>query len=404
MPVLHIVIIGAGVAGLAVAQGLKKRNISFAVYERDNLLDSRRQGYRIKISGDLKAKLVNLLPAEVFEVLERTSAQTVLGETNINASDGSITACRRGRLPPNVPPPLTVDRGLLRHALMTGISEFVHFGHAFERYEEVAADSTGVPGARVFFTNGSSEAASLVLGVDGSRSRVRQQLIPGSSFIQDTSTCCVYGKTPLSDELQKQCPESYRRWLTVVRDEAPFTQNIIFRDGPVVMVSETCHFSNRDVYAHLPPDYVHWGIMFQPGMLRLVGKDLDCVLQDGAKLAVDLTADWHPSIRSLVTLQDISLTVGMRIYSAPVVLPAWRSSGVATILGDAAHTMSPAGGVGAVGALHDACGVVEMVEHEGISVGSIGRFEQGMRAFAGSLLQRTDAASRCMLGIGLAES
>ncbi|KAF1952273.1 FAD/NAD(P)-binding domain-containing protein [Byssothecium circinans] len=401
MPVPHVIIVGAGVGGLAVAQGLKKRNISFSVYERDGLLDSRRQGNRIKITGDLKAKLMQLIPEDVFKVVEDTCASTFVGETNVNATDGSITACRVGRLPPGIPPPLTADRGLLRHALMTGISDFVHFGQEFDRYEELEAGTPGAPGVRVFFRDRSTQIAALLLGVDGSRSRVRQQLVPGASYIQDTDTCCVYGKTTLNAELQERFPESYRRWLTIVRDEAPLTQNIIFGDGPVVMVLEACHFSNRDVYPHVPTDYVHWGIMFGRSMLRMQGKDLDFVLEDGAKLALDLTAEWHSSVRSLVELQDAPLTVGTRIYSAPLKIPAWNPSAVVTVLGDAAHVMSPAGGVGAVAALHDAFGVVEMVANENLSVESIARFEQGMRGLAETLLQRTDVASRRMLNVGL---
>jgi 2-polyprenyl-6-methoxyphenol hydroxylase-like FAD-dependent oxidoreductase len=397
----HIIIIGAGVGGLAVAQGLKRRNISFSVHERDIRLDARRQGNRIKIAGDLKAKLLDLMTPDAFRVMEETCALTALGETNLNATTGAILACRRGRLPAGVPPPLTADRGLLRTALMTGISQHVHFGQQFERYEEVVAEEPGKAAVRVFFADGSTRLGTFLLGADGSHSRVRKQLIPGSSHIKDTNTCCVYGKTTLNAELQEQFPESHRRWLTIVRDEAPLTQEIIFGDGPVVMVLEPCLFSNRDVYTHLPNDYIHWGIMFQARMMRSQGEDLDDKLQHGSQLALDLTAEWHPSIRSLIELQDRSLTAGLRIYSSTVAIPIWRTSSVVTVIGDAAHTMSPAGGVGAVGALNDACDVVEMVASEGVSEASISRFEQRMRAFSEILLQRTDVAGRRFLGIGL---
>lgn len=402
MPAQHVIIIGAGVAGLAVAQGLKKRNISFSVHERDSWLDSRRQGNRIKIIGDIKEALRGLFTPDVFRILEETCALTNLGETNLNATDGSILACRRGRLPPRIPPPLTADRALLRLALMTGISEHVHFNEEFVCYQEVPTDDKQMPKeVRASFRDGTTRIGTLLLGVDGSRSRVREQLIPGPTYIQDTKTCCVYGKTPLTPQLEERFPEIHRRWLTIVRDEAPLTQQIIFDDGPVVMVLEPCRFTNREVYNYLPQDYIHWGIMFRAGMLRLQKKDLDDMLHDGAELALQLTREWHPSIRVLVELQDASATTGIRIYSSPIKIPAWKTCGVVTILGDAAHSMSPAGGVGGVGALYDASKVVELVANERVSTDTIGRFEDAMRAFAGNLLQRTEAASQRMLGTGL---
>lgn len=45
----HVVIIGAGLGGLCLAQGLKRAGIRFDVYERDPAADSRLQGYRIRI-------------------------------------------------------------------------------------------------------------------------------------------------------------------------------------------------------------------------------------------------------------------------------------------------------------------------------------------------------------------
>jgi len=43
----HVIIIGGGLGGLALAQGLKKHGISCAVYEKDLSRADRLQGYRI---------------------------------------------------------------------------------------------------------------------------------------------------------------------------------------------------------------------------------------------------------------------------------------------------------------------------------------------------------------------
>lgn len=44
---LHIIIVGGGLGGLTLAQGLKKNGISCAVYEKDISRSDRLQGYRI---------------------------------------------------------------------------------------------------------------------------------------------------------------------------------------------------------------------------------------------------------------------------------------------------------------------------------------------------------------------
>lgn len=43
----HVLIVGGGLGGLALAQGLKKHGISCAVYEKDLSRADRLQGYRI---------------------------------------------------------------------------------------------------------------------------------------------------------------------------------------------------------------------------------------------------------------------------------------------------------------------------------------------------------------------
>jgi salicylate hydroxylase len=43
----HVIIVGGGIGGLTLAQGLKKKGISYAVYEKDMSRADRLQGYRI---------------------------------------------------------------------------------------------------------------------------------------------------------------------------------------------------------------------------------------------------------------------------------------------------------------------------------------------------------------------
>jgi 2-polyprenyl-6-methoxyphenol hydroxylase-like FAD-dependent oxidoreductase len=60
---LHVVIIGGGIGGLTLAQGLKRSGVSVAVYERDRAITDRVQGYRVHINPTGSLALHECLPA-----------------------------------------------------------------------------------------------------------------------------------------------------------------------------------------------------------------------------------------------------------------------------------------------------------------------------------------------------
>src|SRR5262249_50801763 len=69
---LPVVIIGGGIGGLALAQGLRREGVSAAVYERDRSLTSRLQGYRVHISPGGSRALHECLPPHLFDAFDRT--------------------------------------------------------------------------------------------------------------------------------------------------------------------------------------------------------------------------------------------------------------------------------------------------------------------------------------------
>jgi 2-polyprenyl-6-methoxyphenol hydroxylase-like FAD-dependent oxidoreductase len=70
---LHILIIGGGIGGLCLAQGLKKSGISVAVYERDGSALFRDQGYRISIKQEGSQALRDCLPENLFKLCVATA-------------------------------------------------------------------------------------------------------------------------------------------------------------------------------------------------------------------------------------------------------------------------------------------------------------------------------------------
>ncbi|KAI9649253.1 hypothetical protein NHQ30_001821 [Ciborinia camelliae] len=79
MSQLKVLIAGAGLGGLCLAQGLKKAGIGFHVYERDKASDYRLQGYRIRIHSEGTDALRECLPNDIYQRFEDTCAEMRIG-------------------------------------------------------------------------------------------------------------------------------------------------------------------------------------------------------------------------------------------------------------------------------------------------------------------------------------
>nr|UUL71952.1 FAD-binding monooxygenase [Streptomyces tumemacerans] len=71
----HVLIIGGGTGGMALAHGLKRAGISFAVYEREETRSSGLHGYRVGINPDGSRALKYLLPPTLFDTFLATCAR-----------------------------------------------------------------------------------------------------------------------------------------------------------------------------------------------------------------------------------------------------------------------------------------------------------------------------------------
>lgn len=417
-----VLIVGAGISGLCLAQALNKAGIPFRVFERDAALDSRPQGYRLKLQADASKALAKILPEDIYNEFQTSCAILSVGETNFSPFSGNITHSRSGgglsgKL--GLSPTYTVDRATFRRTLTKGISNRVTFNKYLDHFT-VDEQSSNVS---VTFKDGEVIHGRFLVGADGLHSAVRRQYLPSHSF-KDTGAICIYGKTQMNPDLLERFPEKGLRWMTVVSDSAPMLQSCIIGETPVTLLLEPIRFSEESRQAHrqqLPADYVYWALIGPEkrfplgdngpnGVNGAHASQKSAILQQqgmngevsqASSLALRITTEWHPSLRSVLELQDTSQATLIRVASQVAEVPVWEPSAWVTLLGDAIHPMSPCGGVGANTAICDAASLAKVLVASNGSpeANSVGVFESDMRRRAHISIVRSEIGSKKMFGL-----
>lgn len=398
-----VLIIGAGIGGLCLAQGLRKAGREIIVFERDLSEAYRPQGYRLKLESDAAEALQDCLPESVYRDFQASCAVSAVGETDFDPISGSIIRSRAGgglAGQQGLRASYTADRSVLRSILMTGIEDKVVFGKELASYTiDKEAETVSAT-----FKDGTHVKGSFLVGADGVRSTVRKQLLPEHKFV-DTGAMCIYGKTPITQELLAQYPAKGLRWMTVCADRAPLIQSILIDDSPLTLLSEPIRFDAKSrVQRDLPADYVYWvligrkEIFVENGAKAAEMAAAECGPDESARLSLELTKEWDPSLRSLFQLQDVRQCSTLRVVSATPEAPSWEASANVTLIGDAIHAMSPCGGVGANTALRDAAELAKAIGagKDNPASKSVGLFEEDMRKRAFKSLMRSFAGSKKM--------
>jgi len=170
----HVLIIGAGLGGLALAQALRKKGISFQIFERDSSCSTRFQGwalslhawyvrknngsnYRLtfeRLLSDLRDSMKDDLPS-----LETVSNTYGVGLPSEGAQFDEMLneRARFGNAPETHF--IRADRAKLRDWLRTDVE--ITWNKKFAHYEE---DNDGVT---AFFEDGTSVKGDILVGADG---------------------------------------------------------------------------------------------------------------------------------------------------------------------------------------------------------------------------------------------
>jgi 2-polyprenyl-6-methoxyphenol hydroxylase-like FAD-dependent oxidoreductase len=285
--------------------------------------------------------------------------------------------------------PWNADRSVLRSILAHDLEPYIDLGREFVSYE---THEGGI--VTVKFADGSDASGCLLVGADGARSRVSKQFLPDRALL-DTQARCIYGKTPLTPELESRLSSNAMTGLTLVQDRSGDETR------PLSLLLEPIRFQDNEYRSELPDDYVYWVLFGRQESYAPADDSTLLKLEPGqaGQLAQSTTSHWHKSFQALFELQDFHGASMIRLASALPQIPQWPANPLITLIGDAIHPMSPTAVVGAVSAIRDAANLSQLIAENDVNVGSIGKYEASMRIYAGEAISKSLLGGKMMFGM-----
>lgn len=172
-PPFKVIIIGAGLAGSLLANGLIDRGVEVSVYERLHR-HAKREGYQIRLGAPALQGMRACLHKEQIDSIVKLFGRA--GGTKSGAPicytqnfDELLNLTRFAVYSKSAP----IHRGILRDALADPVFDAgkLQYNRAFDRYEILDPGSKHER-VRVWFEDGTSDECDILVGVDGSHSKV----------------------------------------------------------------------------------------------------------------------------------------------------------------------------------------------------------------------------------------
>ncbi|WP_348799341.1 FAD-dependent oxidoreductase [Flavobacterium adhaerens] len=360
----HVAIIGGGIGGVALAVACLHRGIPFTLFERDENFEVRSQGYGLTLQQASKAiegfGIFSLKDGVVStRHLVHTTQGKIIGEWGIRKwlqSDAKTTPKRTN---------IHIARQSLRLALLEQLigQNKIQWGHQLIDLKQNEDNTLALN----FQVNGTLKnvKADLVVGADGIRSAVRRLLIGEDTVPLRYLGCIVIlGICPLS---------SVENVNSSLLDSAT--------------VFQTANGNERIYMMPFTSDSVMWQLSFP--MPEEEAKALSALGSQALKEESCRRTQWHDPIPQILAATQENQISGYPVYDRELLhKELLEKMGSVTLIGDAAHPMSPFKGQGANQALLDALSLAREIsrgckslshwKEKGLRESVLSKFEEEM--------------------------
>lgn len=333
----HVAIIGGGIGGVALAVACLHRSIPFTLYERDSSFDARHQGYGLTLQQASKAiegfgvfKLKDGLVSTRHVV--HTTDGDVIGEWGMRKwlqKDTKLTSKRSN---------IHIARQSLRLELLNqlGGENVVQWNHQLIDFKVNPDHTIHLD----FDVNGTQKnaKADLLIGADGIRSTVRKLLIAEDRMPLRYLDCMV---------ILGIC--SLKQLVDIDTD---------LLDSATVF--QTANGHERIYIMPFKTDSVMWQLSFP--IAEEDAKTLNIKGTKELKQEAIRRTNWHVPIPQILEATLETQISGYPVYDRELITPELLNNGLPiTLIGDAAHPMSPFKGQGANQALLDALSLARIL-------------------------------------------
>ncbi|WWC59455.1 uncharacterized protein I303_102011 [Kwoniella dejecticola CBS 10117] len=404
-----ILISGAGLASLLLARSLLRSKIPFRLFERDASLSFRGQGYRLRLSNEGLDAVEQVLGPEDFakfyEICGKTGGSgfkgfdAVTGEvleekgqpqaqsTSSNDKDTGLkneiqdkTAPKANSLSSRDSKIVGIARGEMRRFFFEGLEQYTQFNKKAVDYVETP-DGDSV---KIVFSDGSeSEEGSMIIAGEGIKSKIAQKVSGGKLKHYDTRIRGIHGQAPTS--AFKPLGEGVFR----------------FKDPRGLFVITNVRAKDMDD----PDMQFGWTMIGQPELIKIPNDDYTIVGKTVSDLAKNLTSGWDEKFRPLFAEMVENEAAFWKVTcSTPSGVPIWDNHPRITVIGDAAHSMTPAGGLGANTALRDSALLGQLLKDAGgYKEGLTEEYEEKMRVYGSEAVAQSYGMASKEFGVEIDE-